>query len=246
MRLPHTAILAGLILALSACQSLAPATTNPFIASDPATRPTDQIAVWEDDIAAFEAEDAINPPPQDAIVFVGSSSIVFWTTLAEDMAPLSTIRRGFGGSKIYEALHYADRIVWPYQPKAIVMFSGTNDLTIAETKHPDLVVQGYIDFVAETRKRLPDVDIHYISITPTRARDTMYDLVAEVNTRIEALTQGDDRLFFINTATATQKDGAPNAELFRNDRLHLNADGYKVWASIVRPHLMAMYGEEGR
>ena len=33
---------------------------------------------WEDVIAAWEAEDRETPPPDGAIVFVGSSSIRFW------------------------------------------------------------------------------------------------------------------------------------------------------------------------
>ena len=30
-------------------------------------------------------------------------------------------------------------------------------------------------------------------------------------------------------------DGQPRKELFREDGLHMNAEGYKVWASALRP-----------
>src|SRR5262245_8670185 len=33
---------------------------------------------WEKDIAAFEAKDKASPPPENEIVFVGSSSIRMW------------------------------------------------------------------------------------------------------------------------------------------------------------------------
>ncbi len=217
---------------------------NPGLeASDPLTRPIDQIQYWEDDIALFEAADIQSPPPKDAIVFIGSSSIVFWATLKRDMAPLDIIQRGFGGSKIYEALHYADRIVWPYEPRAIVMFSGSNDLAEPLPKSPDDVVQGFIDFVVETREQLPGVDIHYISITPTRARWPMQPLVAETNSRIAEICARDEKLFFIDTAVLTMKDGAPLDALFRDDGLHLNEAGYAVWTDLIRPHLLALYGE---
>src|SRR5262245_66348764 len=59
-------------------------------------------ARFESEIHAFEAADATDPPPQNGIVFTGSSSIRLWTTLAEDFAPLPVINRGFGGSMLPE------------------------------------------------------------------------------------------------------------------------------------------------
>ena len=40
---------------------------------------------WEDEIIAFEAADAIAPPEKGLVLFTGSSSIRFWTSLTEDM-----------------------------------------------------------------------------------------------------------------------------------------------------------------
>ena len=66
---------------------------------------------WEKDIAAFEAQDQKSPPPKDGIVFVGSSSIRLWTTLADDFPGVPVLNRGFGGSRIAHSTRYADRIV---------------------------------------------------------------------------------------------------------------------------------------
>src|SRR5512136_3175724 len=76
---------------------------------------------WESTIRKFEARDRIQPPPADVIVFTGSSSITFWSTLEQDMAPLPVINRGFGGSRIDDVVYYADRIVIPYHPRAVVL-----------------------------------------------------------------------------------------------------------------------------
>src|SRR6185312_14197633 len=54
---------------------------------------------WEKDIAAFEARDKTNPPPANGILFIGSSTIRFWTTLATDFPGQPVINRGFGGSE---------------------------------------------------------------------------------------------------------------------------------------------------
>ncbi len=211
--------------------------------TDPATRPNGEVAIWADAIDAFVQEDKINPPAPDSILFIGSSSIVMWETLAEDMAPLPTIRRGFGGSKIYHSVFYADKIVHPYKPRAIVIFSGTNDIVQPTPGAPAKVEQGFTDFVAETRAKFPDIDIHWISISPTRARWAAYPQIVEANTLVKALTERDPHLFYIDTGTALLKDGEPNEDLFIGDKLHLNADGYAAWTAIIKPHLQGLYGE---
>ncbi len=51
------------------------------------------------EIEAFEATDKLSPPPKGAIVLTGSSTVRRWhPTLEKDLAPLTVIPRGFGGS----------------------------------------------------------------------------------------------------------------------------------------------------
>ena len=246
MKTIFAALLLMIIPALAGCKQEAAVSVNAspiWKASDLATRPNGEVAIWKDAIDAFVQEDKINPPAPGSILFIGSSSIVFWKTLHKDMAPLPVIQRGFGGSKIYHSVYYADKIVHPYKPKAIVMFSGTNDIVQPTPGAPAKVEQGFIDFVAETRALFPNIDIHWISISPTRARWAAYPQIVEVNKRVKALTDRDPHLYYIDTAAVLLKDGVPNEALFIGDKLHLNADGYAAWTAIIRPHLIALYGE---
>src|SRR5215468_7893793 len=66
---------------------------------------------WENDIKKFEAADKLTPPPQNGVVFIGSSSIVRWD-VAKYFPKLGprAINRGFGGSIAADATYYADRI----------------------------------------------------------------------------------------------------------------------------------------
>src|SRR5579859_3047551 len=74
---------------------------SPGVAQLPANSVAQQDSrKWEKDIAAFEASDRTNPPPKDCIVFVGSSSIRFWSSLKEDFPGLPVVNRGFGGSEL--------------------------------------------------------------------------------------------------------------------------------------------------
>src|SRR5271170_6245982 len=91
---------------------------------------------WEADIKKFEAADRLHPPPAGAVVFVGSSNIRLWK-LADSFPGMEVINRGFGGSHMADSARYADRIVTPYKPRAVVVFAGDNDL--ADGKTPEQV-----------------------------------------------------------------------------------------------------------
>ncbi len=163
-------------------------------------------ARWEKEIAAFEASDKTNMPPKGAILFVGSSSIRKWTTLAKDFPGKQVINRGFGGSEIAESTVFADRIIFPYEPKIIVMYAGDNDL--AAGKSPDKVVGDFEAFLEKVHKRLPDTRVEYISIKPCPLRWKLKDKVNEVNNRIASIK--DDKLTFVDVyPSMLGTDGKP-------------------------------------
>jgi len=86
-------------------------------------------AKYEKEIQDFESADRKQFPPPGAIVCIGSSSMKGWhSTIVNDLAPLTIIPRGFGGSSMNDALHYVDRIVIPYKPRAVAVYEGDNDI----------------------------------------------------------------------------------------------------------------------
>src|SRR5436853_118273 len=109
---------------------------------------------FEKDVLAFEASDKTNPPPKNAILFIGSSSIRMWKTLAQDFPDYRVINRGFGGSQISDSIYFADRIVIPYQPRAIVFYAGGNDINGG--KSAETVFTDFKTFVGKVRAKLPD------------------------------------------------------------------------------------------
>jgi lysophospholipase L1-like esterase len=193
-------------------------------------------AMWEPEISAFERSDATNPPPLHAILFTGSSTIRFWTNLAKDYPDKQVINRGFGGSEICDATHFADRIVFPYQPRQIVFRAGGNDLWDGKT--PEEVFDDYKAFVTLVEKRLPDTTITFISWSPTIARWKQHDKEKQLNDLVKEFSARDPHLEYIETADMILGvDGKPRADLLRADHLHMNAAGYKLLAERVRPYL---------
>ena len=191
---------------------------------------------WEKEIAAYEQEDQTNPPPKGALLFVGSSTVRLWSTLATDFPGHRVINRGFGGSEILDSTHFADRILFPYAPRAIFFRAGGND--IAAGKSPEAVFGDFKDFVAAVHARLPATDVFYISWNPTISRWQNRDKETTLNNLVKELARQVPHLKYIEASSIVLgADGKPRAELFVADMLHFNAEGYKLLAECVRPFL---------
>ncbi|MGE5776321.1 MAG: GDSL-type esterase/lipase family protein [Chloroflexota bacterium] len=194
---------------------------------------------WEASIRTFEAEDRRQPPEPGRIVFTGSSSFTLWSAMERDLAPLPVLNRGFGGARMRDVIRYAERLVLPYQPRAVVLFAGTNDIAEPKPATPQEVYEGYLAFVQRIRSRLPETPIYFVAITPTPLRWQYWHIVQEANRLIKEYTQAHPWLRFIDlTDQLLGPDGKPNRSLYRMDRLHPNRNGYQKWTAVIKPILM--------
>jgi len=192
---------------------------------------------WQSEIAVFAAIDRLTPPPADAVLFVGSSSIRLWHTLAADFPELPTINRGFGGSEIADSAYFAEQLVAPYRPRAIVMYAGGNDL--ADGKSPEQVRDAFGAFVTQARRWAGAVPFAYLSIKPNLSRRRQLPRIREANAliRLCARERGVDYLDIHTPMLGA--DGEADPRWFDEDGLHLNAEGYALWTGAVRDWLAA-------
>lgn len=191
---------------------------------------------WEADMRHFAELDAQAPPPRHAVLFLGSSSIRFWDSLASDFPGQAVINRGFGGSEIRDSTWYADRIVIPYAPRLIVFYAGDNDLNAGRS--PRQVRDDFLGFVARVRRDLPRVRIAFISIKPSPSRAQLLPAIAESNRLVREAARGLAQVDYLDVYTPMLgADGQPRAELFREDMLHMTPDGYAIWREVVAPEL---------
>lgn len=190
---------------------------------------------WEASIQKFEAQDKTAPQPRGANLFVGSSSIRMWK-LDQSFPKFKTINRGFGGSEIADSIHFADRIILKHQPAVILLYAGDND--ISHGKSAEVVTADYQKFVRVVRKKLPDARIAFIAIKPSIKRWNLAGKIREANKAIAAICAADKQMDYVDIfEPMLDKDGKPRPELFLKDGLHLNEQGYKIWADAIRPLL---------
>lgn len=191
---------------------------------------------FEGEILKFEAADRAQMPPKDATLFVGSSSIRFWTNLAEMFPKAQTIRRGFGGSTTADALYFADRIVIPYQPKHVLIYEGDNDL--AAGKSEEQVLADFKALVAKIHGALPKTKISFISIKPSPSRAKIADKAQAVNAEIKKMAGADSNLEYIDVWNPMLgADGKPLPDIFVADNLHMNQKGYEIWRKVIGPKI---------
>jgi CubicO group peptidase (beta-lactamase class C family)/lysophospholipase L1-like esterase len=193
-------------------------------------------ARWEKEVAAYEASDRAGPPPRGGALFIGSSTIRRWDSLGDDFPGHRVINRGFGGSEIADATHFADRIIFPYEPKQIFLRAGGNDIHAG--KLPEQVAADFAEFVRTVRGKLPEAEILYIAVNPAPARWGEKDKYRALNQRIRELALHLPRVGFVDCYDISLTDtGRARPELFVADKLHFNAEGYRVLADRVRPYL---------
>ena len=193
-------------------------------------------ARWEKEVAAYEASDRQNPPPRGGILFIGSSTIRLWKTLAEDYSDLKVINRGFGGTEIVDSTHFADRLIFPHEPKQIFLRAVGNDIHAGRT--PRQVAADFAEFVRVVHARLPRTEILYISVSPAPSRWGESDKYRELNRLIREMALDLPRVGFVDTFDMVLKpDGSARPELFVKDRLHFSPEGYELLKERVRPFL---------
>lgn len=195
-------------------------------------------AQWNPAIAAFEAADRAHAPAPGSILFIGSSSIEHWKSLAADFPEVNVINRGFGGSVISDSTFFADRIVAPYHARAIVMYAGDNDLQ--EGSSPEQVRDDFAAFVRKARAVDPGVPIAFIAIKPSVARAALLPEIRQANALVSAYAATQKGVTYLDVFTPMLKEGAPQPDLFGEDGLHMNRRGYLLWINIIRPWVDAV------
>lgn len=191
-----------------------------------------------DDIQAFKHQDSINPPPKGAILFVGSSSFTIWKNLQEMFSGYKVLNRGFGGSSLPDVQRYREDIIFPYEPKQIVIYCGENDIA-SDTVDSKMAAERFKTLFRQIRERLPGVPIVFVSIKPSPSRAKYMPVMKQANQIIKNFLWQQSNVNYVDVySRMLDINGKPRAELFGEDMLHMNQDGYRIWKESLQPYLL--------
>jgi len=185
-------------------------------------------------IQAYLDADRTSPPPQQGILFIGSSIFRQWTNVSEHMAPLPAFNRAFGGSRTWEILHYMDKVVMPYRPRVIVYYCGSNDVNAGEPA--SAIVSRFEQFVTRVNAALPSTRIIFVSVNKAPQKRDKWDVVEAINRDVEAIAARSPTVDYVDVNPVLfDAKGEPRMELYRPDGLHFHPPAYDEFAEIVRP-----------
>jgi len=191
------------------------------------------------EIQQFKKQDSIHFPPKHAILFLGSSSFRKWQDVQKYFPGYTIINRGFGGSTIPDAIHYLNEIVFPYEPKQVLIYEGDNDLASSDKITADSVLNRFEKLFSLIRKHLPNTSIAFVSIKPSPSREKLMPEMQEANSMIKDFLSHQKNAAFIDVYHGMlNKDGTPDKSLFIGDELHMNDKGYHIWQRIIKPYLL--------
>lgn len=212
-----------------------------FDASDPVSRSglldmfREKASKWQEDVGKLSSSNSVDGSSEH-VLFLGSSSFRLWDSIVQDLEPLKVVRRAYGGARYRDlAIHTPELIKGLKFSKAVVFIA--NDITGSEKEDidPETVSKLARVVIYQLRQEQPDCQIHLLAVTPTPSRYKHWHRIQVTNTMLRKIAESTEGVFYIPTAYAfLDRDGHPRAELFKDDRLHLNQSGYQIWSRIIQ------------
>jgi hypothetical protein len=196
---------------------------------------------FSDEVGRFAS---MPTPAPGGVLLVGSSTFKRWTNAVEDLSPLPVTNRAFGGSQTSHQLMFFEQVVPPCRPQLIVWYCGSND--VKGKKEPQGILQRTEEWLDKVMKYDSSTQVLLISIhrCPQKHRDAQIDAVDAVNRGYEEIARKKEGVFYVDVNPALQgPTGESRAELYVEDGLHLNVEGYHQMTTLLKPAIEKVWGK---
>jgi lysophospholipase L1-like esterase len=177
-------------------------------------------------------------PEYGGIVFTGSSIFQFWTHLKDQMAPLPVLNRAIAGTVTQDMLDRMGQLVLPYQPRIVVYYCGSNDISAGEEAGP--IIERTKRYVRVLHERLPNAFFFYTSIQKAPEKRGRWDVVDAVNREMERYSRDAANIGYVDLNPVLFDSQKKLREaLFLPDGLHFRPDStaYLEFSQIIKPIL---------
>lgn len=187
---------------------------------------------YEEEVRSVEARIARSAPLAD-VLFYGSSTFRLWEKLEDDFLPRKTFNMGFGGSTLASCVWFFDRLMAGFEPKALVVYAGDNDL--GDGRHPEEILIFFQQLMVCCHRRFGDIPCFFVSLKPSPARWHMADQFRYANNLIESeiIRCGSNWRFINIFKEMLDRDGYPIEAMYLQDGLHLSPLGYLLWRQMI-------------
>jgi lysophospholipase L1-like esterase len=167
--------------------------------------------------------------------FVGSSSVHRWTSLNRDMAPWIAHNRGINSATYADILpRFAHIDPAQGRPRAIILYAGEND--IATGVPVRTVIRQLAAFLDLRRQKFGDLPVLILSMKPSPGRAANLPDQRLFNAAAQRLIPHMPASFYADITTPLIKNGQLG-DNYQPDGVHMNAQGYRIWADVVRRRL---------
>lgn len=191
---------------------------------------------WDEKLERYREQDRQNPPKDGVILFVGSSTIENWKTVSEAFPGKYILNRGVSGTKTIDMVNYSEHLVSPYNPKQVFLYPGDND--IGYKWEPEEILGQVKKLFGIVRAEKPDAEIVLISIKPCPRRMKDLDKIVRTNALVKEFAESQPDTEYADVFDAMlDKDGGLHPEYYREDGLHLTAEGYEVWRKVLENYI---------
>lgn len=198
----------------------------------------EKLPFWKE-VQSLKKIDSTKFPAASQILFIGSSSFTMWMDVQEYFPSKPILNRAFGGSTLVDLIRYRYDVIYPYQPKQIVMYCGENDFASSDTVTVEMVMERFVTLFKLIRAKYKTVPFAYVSMKPSPSRAHLMPKYEEANRQIKSYLLKQTRTAFIDVYHAMlNADGTSMTDIFKEDNLHMNAKGYAIWKKIIAPYLM--------
>ncbi|MEK9750479.1 MAG: GDSL-type esterase/lipase family protein [Flavobacteriaceae bacterium] len=188
---------------------------------------------FAEEVAKFEAL-TVNEGP--VVVFTGSSSVRLYKNVAALSDQIKILNTGFGGSTAFGLLTYLEETVLRFKPKQVFIYEGDNDIAAGRTNAT--IIAHLNSIFQRIWSELPETEIVFIAAKPSPLRWDKHEQYEALNAAVERMAKRDKRLSYADVYSVMLYGDTVREDIFIQDRLHMNEQGYALWDEVIRPMLL--------
>jgi lysophospholipase L1-like esterase/cephalosporin-C deacetylase-like acetyl esterase len=179
------------------------------------------------------------------LIFIGDSITSGWESRAPKVweqfySKRNAVNLGIGGDRTQHVIWRLDNgNIKGISPKAAVVMIGTNN---SRDNTSEQIAEGVTVIINQLRNKLPETKVLLLAIFPRGANDERHRVNEKANAIFSELADGEHVHYLDIGSKFMNKDGV----LIRGmmpDQLHLNEQGYLIWAEAIESNLSKLLGE---